>query len=1014
MSTPSPKHLFTKALAALNQAQREAVETIDGPVMVIAGPGTGKTQILTLRIANILDKTDTRPENILALTFTEAGARAMRERLCTYIGSAAYQVPINTFHEFAGNLIKQYPDAYDRAVGGRPASDLEKISIIEAIIESGAVPSLRPHGNPQFYVKPILSAIALLKREYITTDQLVLIIQQQEATLKDTPQIHEKGAHKGKVRGEYKKLEKELIKTRELLYVYQAYDASLSEQHLFDFEDMIFETVKALQRDEEMLRDLQERFHYLLADEHQDVNGSQNKILELLASFHERPNIFVVGDEKQAIFRFQGASLENFLFFEERFPTTKTIALTENYRSVQSILDLGHTLITQEDSPAAALRVALTAVSTEAGLIEQRQYGHEAIEQADIVDQISALSDLDVPLTEIAIIVRSNREVEEFAIALRAQGIPVRATADGDILYHPVTTAVLALLSAVIEPTNEQALSTVWQAPYWGQSMYDMATVLRARSYARPLSVLIRDEVFLAELALESPAKSARIVNVLDTARERLLVEAPHQVLHYLLSESGFIDHVMCTSSIESARVLRRLYDDIESLVKAKNVASMSDVVNMLKARREHTLPLNAPYINESLEAVQVMTAHKSKGLEFAHVFVPHLTEARWGDSKRPTYFKIPVTKQVDDGEYDSLDDERKLLYVACTRAKVGLYLSLAKQNSDGRPLLASPLLLALGDALPPLVDTNSVESGFHPLTSLHKPTNYNPLLKELCQSTLQERGVSATSLNNYLSSPWTYIYRNVLRIPDVKSEQAQFGTALHNTLRSITQYRTKHGSLPDAATVKKYLERELDLLPLSVTEYTRLHERGFSALLTYVQDGLAQTLTVSTREEVNFEARLVTGLKDFPEVLLTGSLDRLDYDESGTLWRVVDYKSGKPKTRGYIEGTTKGATGDYKRQLTFYALLLSLQADQRLHCREGLLSFVESDDKGVLHEESYIITNEEIEVLRLEIINMVQVLVNGTFIDIPCDPSVCDYCDLVVDLTARLAIHTEEKLDHS
>jgi DNA helicase-2/ATP-dependent DNA helicase PcrA len=201
----------------LNAAQREAVDAIEGPVMVIAGPGTGKTQILTLRIANILRNTDTAPGNILALTFTEAGARAMRERLFAYIGAPAYNVEIHTFHEFAGTLIRAYPDAYDRAVGGRPATDLEKVEFIEGILETGGIRLLRPRGNPSFYIPSILGAIALMKREYITPDHLSARIDAQEASLAAMPKFHEKGAHTGKVRSEYQKFEKEILKNRELL-----------------------------------------------------------------------------------------------------------------------------------------------------------------------------------------------------------------------------------------------------------------------------------------------------------------------------------------------------------------------------------------------------------------------------------------------------------------------------------------------------------------------------------------------------------------------------------------------------------------------------------------------------------------------------------------------------------------------------------------------------------------------------------------------------------------------------
>lgn len=992
------KNAFQKAYERLNPAQKEAVDTIEGPVMVIAGPGTGKTQILTLRIANILLKTDTKPENILALTFTEAGARAMRERLHLYIGQAAYRVNIHTFHEFSGSLIRQYPDSYERAVGGRPASDLEKVSSIEDIIETGKVGSLRPHGNPSYYVKPIMSAIALMKREYITPDSFVDIMRRQEERLTATPRLHEKGAHKGKIRGEYQKLEKELTKNRELLFVYRAYDATLTSKSLYDFEDMIFETVEALQKNEDMLRDLQERFQYVLADEHQDVNGSQNRMLELLAHFHERPNLFVVGDEKQAIFRFQGASLENFLFFEEKFQHTKTIALTENYRSIQKVLDLSHELITQVDSPAAELRVPLSAHTEEEGQIEKRTFGHEAVEDESVVEEISRLITIQVPKKEVAIIVRSNREVEAFARLLRGRGIPVNATADGDILYHPVTAGVRTLLTAVLEVQNEEALFAVLHAPYWEIHRSDLVKIFRERSYARPLGAIIEDEAFLLSLSLTDIEAIRVVARTLTEARNRMVLEAPHRVLEYALRASGFIDHLVKEDPLEGGRVVRRLYDEIESLVRTHETATLADVLRMFTVRIAHGLPLNAPYIHTNSDAVQVMTAHKSKGLEFEHVFIPHLTDSRWGDTTRPTYFKIPITKQIDTDAFDVLDDERKLLYVAMTRAKRGLHLSSSKQNMDGRPFSETPLLDALGGSTVTIIATEDAEIAFDPMASLQNEGEKAHIDVELLQATLRDRGLSATSLNNYLRSPWNYLYRNVLRIPEVQAESAQFGTALHNTLRKVTHYRTEKGRLPTTTLVKEYLERELERLPLTVHEYTRLHERGFEALTEYLGE-IETSLPHTTREEIKFEAKLATGDESFPEIRLTGNLDRLDYDKDGTLIRIVDYKSGKPKTRGYIEGTTKDSTGDYKRQLTFYALLLSLQEDTRYHTRNGLLSFVEADEKGKIHEEAYTITDEEILALQAEIVRIVHEIANGAFLNAPCDPEKSDYCTFVTEL---------------
>ncbi len=402
---------FNTAYENLNEGQKQAVDTIEGPVMVIAGPGTGKTQILTLRIANILRLTDTRPENILALTFTDSGVQAMRTRLTSFIGSDAYHVPIHTFHSFAGELIRNYPDSYENIVGGRPASDLEKIEIIENLLEDKTYRRLRPHGDHSYYVKPILNAIATLKKENISTERFAEEINRQVQNLDTIEKFHTKGAHKGKIRGEYQEVEKFLERNQELLHLYQRYIAQLRALKLFDFEDMILDTIVALENNQDMLFDVQEKYQYILADEHQDVNQSQNRLIELIASYHERPNVFVVGDEKQAIYRFQGASLENFLFFEDMYQSAKTIALTSNYRSDQKILDLAHDSIKTEDPRLKDLRVPLIAKKEYEAVISKQCFSHQVIEDSWIIDQIKKHHDAGVPWQEMAVIVRTNREI---------------------------------------------------------------------------------------------------------------------------------------------------------------------------------------------------------------------------------------------------------------------------------------------------------------------------------------------------------------------------------------------------------------------------------------------------------------------------------------------------------------------------------------------------------------------------------------------------------------------------
>ncbi len=971
---PKEKAGFDEAYALLNAEQKRAVDTIEGPVMVIAGPGTGKTQILTLRIANILRITDTPPESILALTFTESGAKAMRNRLREFIGVEAYRIPIHTFHGFAGQLIKSYPDAYERIIGGRPASDIEKVQCLEAILSDTNIKKLRPAGNPAYYVKPILHQIADLKKDNISPSKLSTIINEQEATLGQIEQFHSKGAHKCKVRSEYTKLEDSITKNRELQYVYTRYEAMLAKQFLFDFEDMMVMTVEALEQNESMLRDLQEQFLYVLADEHQDVNGAQNRILELLASYHERPNIFVVGDEKQAIYRFQGASLDNFLYFQHRFKDTTVIPLTANYRSGQVILDLSHDLIKVDDGPLASLRVPLVAHTKDASGIFYFAHDTSITEHAHLLQTIEDEIKDGTPASEIAVIVRTNQEVEAIAGELTRAGIAVTATAEKDVLSHPITHAVEALIATVLGDTPEQGLFSVIQSAYSQVPLTDCLKILSHRSQKESLYPCIFDEEELIKRGIQNTEAVLNIGSWVNTARDKMVVESPLRVVAYIVEASGLRNHVMQHEPIVGGALLRRLYEDIEQYVTDGRATTLKDILTTFRQRRLYDLSLEAVVERGGKDAVQVMTAHKSKGLEFTVVCLPHLTDSRWGKVTHRSNFTLPLAKMVEEGVFDAVDDERRLLYVALTRAKRRLHLSYAGQSSDGREHIPSRLL----ETLPLEVQNNNNDGDVGSLLDVFDTTHtYQEPLSFVIKETLTNRGFSATSFNNYHANPWDYIYRNVLRVPEVQTTVLQFGTVMHSVLEFVTRTHTKTGEFPADAEVVKALTTAFGKLPLSDEEYTRLHAKAMEIIFVYLEH-CKQTLPKQTKEEFTIHVTLPTGLADFPEVTLTGNLDRLDLAEDGTLVQVVDYKTGKPKTRNEIEGKTKTSDGNYKRQLVFYALLLSLYDDERYLCRRGVLSFVQPDSKGRVHEEIFDITDEEIAELKAEIVDAVEKLTTG------------------------------------
>ncbi len=360
---------FDEAYKRLNKAQKEAVDTIEGPVMVIAGPGTGKTQILTLRIANILKETDTPPSGILALTFTEAGQKAMKMRLRSLIGSRADEVNVFTYHGFAASVIAEHSEHFPHLARARQMNDVEIESLLREILRQKKFAKLRPLGEPDLYLNSIIKSIGDCRKEAWTPD---FVRERAEVSIdevkNDPSSISSRGAAKGQLKAEAEKRIEKLKRTMLFADVYEEYEAKKREKKKIDFDDLIFELLQALEVDDLLLRLLQEKYLYLLVDEHQDTNNAQNLLIKKIADFYEEPNLLVVGDEKQAIYRFQGASVQNFLEFQKIWPKMKIISLVDNYRSGQSILDASFGMIENnyETGEHDNLRVRLVSAGVEA------------------------------------------------------------------------------------------------------------------------------------------------------------------------------------------------------------------------------------------------------------------------------------------------------------------------------------------------------------------------------------------------------------------------------------------------------------------------------------------------------------------------------------------------------------------------------------------------------------------------------------------------------------------------
>ncbi|MCD5384471.1 MAG: ATP-dependent helicase [Candidatus Pacebacteria bacterium] len=989
---------FNKLYKMLNDEQREAVDTVEGPVMVVAGPGTGKTQILTLRIANILKETDADAGSILALTFTEAGVSAMRKRLVEIIGEGGYRVELYTYHGFCNEVIKKYPNEFERIIGSEPITDIEQVTLLRDIITDSELKHLKPFSNNFYFLAPIRGKISELKRERVSPEQLLTLLSEQEQGIGMADDLyHISGAHKGKMKAKYADELKRVEKGRELASIYTEYELKLREKKLYDYEDMILEVSSAMDSNKELLLRLQEQYQYILADEHQDANGAQNKILELLASYYDDPNLFIVGDEKQAIFRFQGASLENFNYFKELYPSAKLITLELNYRSGQEILDSAHNLMEGNTLYNAPLKSRAGITKSE---VELREFSIESSELLWVAQDIRERIEQGVLPSEIAVLYRNNADAELVGRALEGESVPYRIESNQNVLADPDIRKLLIVLYAIAEYGSSTRLVPAMHLSFLGLSPTNAYRILRHARRER-LSVFdILSSKGLLKDAHTNITEALEFMDKLNNLATKSQDESVPVLFNMLVRDSGFLTYVLNSKRAgELVEKLRSLINLITELSIRDPDYTLSVLVEHLQLLEEYNIPIKKGGGVAPKSMVRLMTAHKSKGLEFDFVYILGMRDKHWGNKRSMDSFKLPglgITKGDND-------DERRLFFVALTRARVQATMSYSRESESGSVQLPSIFIDEIDSNLYKVVDTEKFESNIKP-EDYFKAINLPDSLvqdKDFLNGLFIDFGLSVTALNNYLACPWQYFYRNLVRIPEPPSKHLAFGNAVHGALQYYFEHSNfkskKQQGLP---LLLKEFERVLGKQPLASAELAESLEKGREALTAWHEEYYGKW-KMNTVSELDLKVYL-------GEVLLRGKLDKLELGEGeGDRVTVVDYKTGKQRSRNDILGKTKSSNGDYYRQLVFYKLMLELHNEQvrstgkgRVYeMGEGVIDFIQPDPKsGKLRKEVFVIESGEVEELKDEISRVASEILNLNFWNERCEAhkqGKCKYCEL-------------------
>lgn len=963
---------FQKAYKSLNKEQKQAVDAVEGPVMVVAGPGTGKTQILTLRIANILLKTQINPENILALTFSESAAFEMRERLASIIGTAAFRAEISTFHSFANSIIKSYPDEFPFLLSSESITEVEQLELIEKLLNSLNFKLLKPFGDPLYYLKDILGVINDLKKEGVSEEKLEEVTKKEQNDFGARDDLyHEKGKYKGEMKGKYQEAKKNIEKTKEFLIIFKAYQKSLREEKKYDFNDMLLEVIKAFELNKSLLLRVQEKYQYILVDEHQDTNAAQNKLIELIASFYEIPNLFVVGDEKQAIYRFQGATLENFLYFKKIYPQAKLINLATNYRSHKTILDASQSLIEKNISAnILPQKYLLAETKIKKEKIKIAAFSDYHLEYEYLVCDIAKKIKMGLDPSKIAVLARRNADLLPLAQSLERIGIRFIIQADLNILSDLQIQKLLFIFESINNPFDEVYLAKAVHIDFLNIDPFDSYKFFnkaKNKKIKPPKSIKDFYSKYKGWVKLNN-----------NISFDDFFVK--------VVNESGFREYLLkLTNRYQVLNKLTGLFDEIKLQQNKNPKFNLEDFLHLLQTVERHKLSLKAKQ-EHSLEAgVRLLTVHKSKGLEFDCVYIINCFDGRWGNSrKRGTKIKIPweyFGQNIKaDLSFDSIEDERRLFYVGMTRAKKSVVLTYSKSGIDGKDQLPSQFLQEIEEEFLQEIDTAEFEKTFDHAVLLDSPekTNINPKDKKYLQDLFSEKGLSVTGLENFLECPWKYFFRNLVALPDVKNKHLIFGTAVHFALDEFI--KSRHTKKIGLSFLLDKFHEVLEKEGMSENDMNEISEKGKRALNLFY-DNVMLLWPKNIQSELS-----VRGVRFADNVILNGRIDMIELLSSENFVRVHDFKTGKIKSRSYP---------NYFRQLTFYKILLDKYKEGLFKMKEGVVDFVEPDEKGRFKSEVFTISDKDVKEVEELIKTVADQIINLKFWDQRCREQTCEYCKL-------------------
>ncbi|MDD5121432.1 MAG: UvrD-helicase domain-containing protein [Patescibacteria group bacterium] len=999
----------------LNQEQQQAVIHGDGPFLIIAGAGTGKTTVITRRIAWLILSGKAKPEEILALTFTDKAAEEMEERIDKLLPYGYVDLWASTFHSFCERILRQHAIEIGLPLNFKIINSAQQALLVRQNFSRFNLNYYRPLGTPFKFIQDLIKHFSRAKDEFITPEEY-LNYAEKIALDQDTVTSH-------------KLLDQEAGRLKEIAEAYQTYQQLLLENSALDFGDLINYTIKLFKDRPNVLAKYREQFKYVLVDEFQDTNWSQYELLKLLGA--PKNNLTVVADDDQSIYKFRGASYNNVIQFKRDYPKTKEVVLVKNYRSRQEILDMAYRFIQLNnpnrleaqvsqldgvgDLPKNVICKKLEATRGNGANIDLLQSATQDEEAKAVVDKIIEMKEKnpEASWNDFAILVRANNQAEIFCQALRWRNVPYQFLAHSGLFSKPIILDILAYLKLLVNYHESTALYRILTSPIFsaqglpsgqaGRSQpkadeprvhasggkitnEDLVNIINAaRRKGKSLYQTLKTIHSLQEISKDGASAIDQLLGWIEKHSQMARQQGAGKIVYSFLEDSGYLKSISRQAekggleNIENVAWVSQFFKKIEEFELTNTDKSLKNFIEtidiIIEAGDEGSLPTDI--IEVGPETVKIMTVHGAKGLEFKTVFLVNLVDRRFPTSERKEGVELPdaLTREIIPEGDIHLQEERRLFYVALTRAKDNLFLTLADDYGGARKKKASRFLYELG-----LIKEEAIGKK---TKVLKLPIFKEEEKKVITQFNLPAK-ISFSQLRAFENCPLQYKFGFILRIPVRGRYVFSFGQTMHLTLQKflsqvLLQKKVVQSKLFETPKKEEPVVPNQDLIMKIYDECwidewypddklrEEYRQKGEKSLKKFYQEFSTSKPDVQYVElDFNFKVGDCT---------IKGKIDRVD--DLGDGLEIIDYKTGTVK-----DGKL---SAEDKEQLLIYQLAAAGLFKKEIK----KLTYIFLEDNSQL---SFLGTEGELDDMKQKIAKIFDEIHHSNF---PAKPSMlCKYCD--------------------